>query len=131
MSQDVKGEVAVSVTKHNEKVLIMKRSEETSSSGLWAFPGGKIKDDEKASSAVLRELEEETGLKGQIIKKGESCIDSGELGSWRLYPFVVEVNTDEVELNHEHSNYKWVKKQEVEKFDTLGELKALQILDSS
>lgn len=131
MSQDVNGKVAVSVTKYGEKILLMKRSEETSSSGLWALPGGKIKEDEKASEAVLRELEEETGLKGQIINKGESCRDGGELGSWRLFPFIVEVKNNEVELNHEHSEYRWVEKQEVEKFDTLGELKALQILDSS
>jgi len=129
MSQNVKGEVAVPVTKYNGKILIMKRSKETSSSGLWIFPGGKIKEDEKSSEAVLRELEEETGLKGEIMKKGESCIDSGELGSWRLYPFVVEVKENKIELNHEHSEYRWVEKQEIEELDTLGELKALEILD--
>ena len=63
------------------------------------------------------------------MKKGKSCIDSGELGFWRLYPFVVEVEENGVELNHEHSEYRWTEKQEIEKLDTLGELKALQILD--
>ena len=130
MSQSLEGEVAVSVTINKGKILIMKRSKKTSSSGKWAFPGGKIREDEEASEAVLRELDEETGLNGKIRKKGEPCIDGGELGRWKLHPFLIETDKRKVELNHEHSDYRWVEKDEIEDLDTLGELKAFQRFES-
>lgn len=35
----------------------------------WAFPGGFLKMDESAETGALRELQEETGLKGAYIKQ--------------------------------------------------------------
>ncbi len=129
MEDSIKGDVAVTVPIRNGEILLLRRSIETSSTGKWALPGGKIKQGEEASEAALRELKEETGLQGDITDKGESYVDEGELGKWRLHPFLVKVEASKVELNHEHSEYSWVKKHGVEEKDTLGELKALEILD--
>lgn len=78
----------------------------------------------------MRELKEETGLKGEIRKKEEPCIDGGELGTWKLHPFLIETDKRKVELNHEHSEYRWGGKDEIEDLDTLGELKAFQRFES-
>lgn len=49
------------------KILLVKRSEEPAR-GNWCLPGGFVEADEKPEDASLRELYEETGIKGKIGK---------------------------------------------------------------
>lgn len=50
------------------KVLLVQRGIEPYK-GCWAFPGGFMKMDESAEEGALRELQEETGLKGAYIRQ--------------------------------------------------------------
>jgi len=124
----IEGDVALAVAKKEDKFLALKRSEATSSSGLWNFPGGKIEDDEEKIEAAARELDEETGLTGEIIESGEPFINDGELGHWRIFPFLIKVE-GKPELNHEHSDFCWVKPGELENLETLGTSQAVENLD--
>lgn len=56
---------AVVLLKENNvlQVLLIQRKQEPFA-GLWAFPGGFLDMDETCENAVVRELEEETGLTG-------------------------------------------------------------------
>lgn len=47
------------------EILLVKRDNEPYR-GFWAIPGGKLEFDETCEEAVLREVEEETGLKTEI-----------------------------------------------------------------
>ena len=47
-------------------VLITRRRPEGLLGGLWEFPGGKVKKNETASGACVREIAEETGLKIRV-----------------------------------------------------------------
>lgn len=125
----MEGKVAIGVIRNNGKFLVMKRSEETSSSGLWTFPGGKIKENEDVEEAALREVKEETGLEPEIIREGESYMNTGELGEWKIFPVLMESDSREVEMNHEHSEYRWIGLGELEGLETLGELRAPEKLD--
>jgi ADP-ribose pyrophosphatase YjhB (NUDIX family) len=60
---------SVAVVTCNEKgqLLLVKRKEEPRK-GFWSLPGGFMDDGESAIQAALRELQEETGLKG-IVKR--------------------------------------------------------------
>ena len=49
------------------EILLVKRGVEPGY-GLWAFPSGFIEIDETPEMGCLRELEEETGLKGKIVR---------------------------------------------------------------
>lgn len=49
----------------NGRVLLVKRNVEPKK-GFWCLPGGFIELGEKPEEGALRELEEETGLKGKI-----------------------------------------------------------------
>ena len=52
----------------DDEILILKRSaDETSKQGYWDLPGGHIDPEDKSmEEGVLRELEEETGLKAPL-----------------------------------------------------------------
>ena len=58
--------IAVGIVFKNGKVLITRRKPEGLLGGLWEFPGGKIRDGEKAETACIREIEEEVNLKIKI-----------------------------------------------------------------
>ncbi len=125
----MEGEVAIGVIRNRGKFLVMKRSEETSSSGYWTFPGGKIEEDEDFEEAALREVKEETGLEPEVLRTGGSYMNTGELGEWKIFPVLMESSSREVEMNHEHSEYRWIELGELEGLETLGEIQAPEKLD--
>jgi A/G-specific adenine glycosylase len=55
-------QIAAGIVRKNGKVLITRRKPEGLLGGLWEFPGGKLKENEDAASACIREIHEETGL---------------------------------------------------------------------
>jgi len=58
--------IAVAVVLHGGKVLIGRRPEGVPLSGLWEFPGGKVRPGESLSEATARECREETGLEIRV-----------------------------------------------------------------
>lgn len=50
------------------KILLVKRSQKVLQSGKYALPGGFLNFDETTEEATLRELMEETGYEGEIVK---------------------------------------------------------------
>ena len=59
----------IAVVVHNQQVLLVKRANPPDA-GYWGFPGGKINRGESLQAAAVRELFEETGIRGhagQII----------------------------------------------------------------
>lgn len=49
-------------------VLIARRRDDAMLGGLWEFPGGKVEPGEKPEQAVIRELNEETGLNTAVLR---------------------------------------------------------------
>ncbi|OKY75177.1 MAG: A/G-specific adenine glycosylase [Desulfobulbaceae bacterium DB1] len=61
--QSIVIEMATGILRRNGKVLIQKRRENDVWANLWEFPGGRLKTGESAEQAVIREFQEETGLR--------------------------------------------------------------------
>jgi 8-oxo-dGTP diphosphatase len=62
--------LAAAIVVHDDKVLIVRRSvREGFLPGVWGLPCGKIDAEagERPRQAVLRELQEETGLRGRVL----------------------------------------------------------------
>jgi 8-oxo-dGTP diphosphatase len=66
-------ELAVSaVAVADGRLLLVQRASGRSGGGLWAVPGGRVEAGERLGEAVVRELQEETGLRARC----------GELVGW-------------------------------------------------
>ena len=55
--------VACALVDVDGRVLIAKRPQGRPMAGLWEFPGGKVETGETPETAMIRELEEELGIK--------------------------------------------------------------------
>lgn len=55
--------VACALVDVDNRVLISRRPEGKSMGGLWEFPGGKVEPEETPEDALIREMEEELGVR--------------------------------------------------------------------
>ncbi len=93
------------------RFLIMKRSMGLLYEGLYHCVHGKIEPNETAWQAALRELKEETGLtpKGMWVADFTSQFYEAASDTFNLVPvFACEVESREVRLSCEHSDFEWL-----------------------
>ncbi|MFO8163373.1 MAG: NUDIX hydrolase [Desulfatiglandales bacterium] len=87
--------VALAIATRDKDFLLIKRGIPPSK-GVWASPSGFIEIGETAEEACLRELKEETGVSGEIVKLvGVRRLDDKEIyGDMLIVVYLVKV-TDE------------------------------------
>jgi ADP-ribose pyrophosphatase YjhB (NUDIX family) len=88
---------AYAVCIDEDRVLLVRLSDLTSAPTLWTLPGGGLDHGEDPADGALRELEEETGLAGRVVRL--LGIDSWH-GPWRPEPGV-EVDYHAVRIVYE------------------------------
>lgn len=109
--------VAVAI-KRSGKYLLVKRSSNDSSPGLWEFPGGKSEKGESYEETGIREIREEAGLELKSLDILGSYIRprrSGR-GNIRMILAYSEDFSGSVKLSEEHSDYRWVEEESVLSF---------------
>lgn len=96
----------------------------------WAGISGYIEKGEKPINTARKEIIEETGLRPsefKLLRKGNSIkIISTHLGeqfTWKIHPFLFETKTQEISIDWEHTEYKWIKPEEIHKYKTVPKLK--------
>ena len=93
------------------KVLLLKRASAVLRDA-WCYIGGSIEDGEKAWQAALREIKEETGITKvslYITNKFDQLYSPDENYIYIAPVFAGYVDDRQnVMLNHEHSEYKWL-----------------------
>lgn len=109
--------VVAALIENDNKVLLARRSTgDINVFGKWEFPGGKVERDENEFDAIEREIKEEFEL---IIKAKEFitnnvCEYPTKVVDLRLYK--CDYVSGEFNL-HDHSEYKWVDKEELLEYD--------------
>jgi len=100
------------------KIFMVKRTNEPAKNQWW-FPGGRVLKNEKLRDAVKRKLFEETGLRGKSIKPlifDETIFEKSSIKGINAHTinlcFSIEVDNDQVVLDNQSSEYKWVDKIE-------------------
>ena len=113
---------AVVYNPKKDKFLVVKRSEERERyPGHWEFPSGFLEEGEDVKEAALRELMEETSLKGEVVRTGESF--PIQIPPVEIHPVLVVVEKENVKLSKEHSEHKWVEKSDLSILKTVPKLK--------
>ena len=89
--------VAVAITVKGNKFLLIKRGL-APRKGTWGSPSGFIEVGETADQACLRELKEETGVSGRIIRLvGVNRIEDKEVyGDMLVVRYLVEAGNEEI-----------------------------------
>ena len=96
------------------KVLLVERGLEPYK-GRWAFPGGFVKMDESCEEGALRELEEETALKGTYVQQFHTYSDPNRDPRERVITvaFFALVRIQEVEAGDDANKAQWFAIDEV------------------
>ena len=96
----------------------------------WDFPKGHLEKGESSAQAAIREVEEETGVKAEIIEKvGKTeyfYVDQGEKAFKTVVYFLMNyVGEGEATTAYEVSGMEWLPVEEVEEKLTFKDTKEL------
>lgn len=82
---------------HEERILLVRRANPPDA-GRWGFPGGKIEAGEPIEAAAVRELFEETGIRGQArqVFTAVDAFDHDESGRLRRHFVLIAVLCDRI-----------------------------------
>jgi len=115
--------------KYKDKVLILKRSNEVLNyKEQWNSIGGFIDEAKPIEKKVLEELKEEIGIeKDKIldikVKDSWELFDPEINKTWIIFPVLVELKENpEIKLDWEHTEYKWIKPEEIMNYDIIYRL---------
>jgi len=106
--------------------LLLKRSEKVGNyGGKWASVAGYMDEVRPIEEKVLEELREEIGVEKELIKniaignvffKKDLKLEK----IWIICPIVVKLKSKpEINLDWEHTEFKWVRKEEILSFDLM------------
>ncbi|MFX1294969.1 MAG: NUDIX domain-containing protein [Promethearchaeota archaeon] len=121
--------VVTNFLRYHGKILLLQRSQKVGTyQGVWAGCSGSIEDNEDPDERAVIEIEEETRLsKDQItlIRKGApiKVIDEGRGITFIIHPYLWDIKTNQIQLDWEHINYKWIAPSEIKNFKTVPKLR--------
>ena len=121
--------IVTSFIQDEQKFLILRRSNKVKTmKGLWAGISGIIEKDEIPLTRAKIEIYEEIGISedkikliktAQVLKIHSPQYENHE---WEIFPFLFEAKKPEIKLNWENSEYVWITKDELKKYNTVPSL---------
>ena len=124
-----KTRIVTSFLTHNDKILILKRSEKVKTmKGLWSGISGVIENNEMPVERAKIEIFEEVGINQKYITliktNKELCVESPQYKNhqWIIFPFFFKTDKNNIKLNWENSEFRWINIDQLKKFDTVPNL---------
>jgi len=126
--------VVTCLLENNGEILILKRSEEVGTyQELWGGVAGFVEEDEDPRETAVKEIKEEAGIekKDLLLVKKEDAIKftdlyGDKLYDWIVYPFLFHIkDRDKIQIDREHTEFRWVKPSELKKYDTVPRFKEI------
>jgi 8-oxo-dGTP diphosphatase len=117
MKQENKMVVVVKgVILHEGRVLIVKRAaDDEVGSSTWETVGGKIDFGEEIEAALIREINEETGLTVTVDKVlYATTFKTDPTRQIILLAYLCHSESHDITISAEHSDFKWATKEQLE-----------------
>lgn len=99
------------------KILLVRRAREPAK-GVYTFPGGRVEFGESLTEALAREICEETGLVIEIVGligyREALPARTGGHGHFVILPFAARWAANEIALNDELDDAKWLSPNDLE-----------------
>ena len=111
--------VGANVKRKDGSILIFKRNLTDTTPGIWEHPGGKLEWGEDPAEGAKREVKEETNLDVKITRPIDiySYVAERHGQNKHCIQLVFEAElldeNQEVVINDEHSEFRWVKLEEL------------------
>ena len=126
--------VVTCLLENNGEILILKRSEKVGTyHELWGGIAGFVEENEEPQETAVKEIKEEVGIekKDLLLVKKEDAIKftdlyGGKLYDWIVYSFLFHIkDRDKIQIDREHTEFRWVKPSELKKYDTVPRFKEI------
>lgn len=101
------------IVNSENKILLLQRSEKTSSPHSWDFGGGGVGKSENPMDSAIREAKEETGLDVLDLRPLTTYLDTENKDEAVIISFTARTNNSEVKLSWEHEAYRWLTREEL------------------
>lgn len=113
--------------RHGEKILLIKRSKKVHTyKEKWSTVTGYIDEIKPIEELVFSELRKEVAIWDEDIRSvhmgGIFEFTDGK-HRWVVCTAIVDINTDRVHLDWEHTEHKWISPEELITFDTVPMLR--------
>ncbi|HID42394.1 MAG TPA: NUDIX domain-containing protein [Archaeoglobaceae archaeon] len=115
---------------YGDEVLLMKRSDRVRTyRGKWNTVAGYLDEIKPLEEKVLEEIKEETEIERnaiESIKNGTiySFKDEKINKTWIIQPVLVRLrDKPDIKLDWEHTDFRWVRIEDIDRFDTVPNLK--------
>lgn len=103
-----------------DEILLLKRSERVRTyRGKWNSVAGYLDELKPIREKVLEELEQELGIdRNEVVSvhmgKPYELVDSDIKKTWIIHPVMVDlVRKPEIKIDWEHSEYRWIRPEEL------------------
>jgi 8-oxo-dGTP pyrophosphatase MutT (NUDIX family) len=101
--------------------------------GKWAGVSGYVEAGESPEQTAPREIREELSIdRFELVLKASPILIREEDHIWTIHPFLYETPSEDVTIDWEHTEHRWVLPSEVREYDVvpgfvklLGDLKLL------
>jgi 8-oxo-dGTP diphosphatase len=106
------------------KVLLVRRAR-SPAKGFYSLPGGRVEFGESLHTALHREVDEETGLRIEIVGLAgwrEVLPGASGGGHYLIMSFAARWTAREPVLNDEHDDFRWLAPDEIADFKLTGGL---------
>ena len=114
------------------ELLVLKRSDKVRTyKGLWGGIAGYIEENEDPYETALKEIFEEAGLEENDVMLLKQMTPfkftdfyEEKRYDWKVFPFLFKiVKKSKIDIDWEHSEYRWISPSEIENMETVPHLK--------
>ena len=127
-SQPQRPQLAVSAAIFRDGKVLLVRRACSPAKGFYSLPGGRVEFGESLSAALHREVDEETGLKIELLGLAgwrEVLPQAAGAGHYLILSFAALWLDKEPHLNEEHDDFKWLAPEEIGALKLTGGLEGI------